>query len=990
MPIKLIQVQRKLNVGINTVVEFLRKKGFEVEDNNPNTRIGDEQYALLVKEFGKDLPNGGRERERVVPERPHREASSVKEEKSSEIKTVIPEEFRPKIVTKGRIDLDRPHKKVQEVQHQPVSVPVEKKVEKPVEAATAAKTADAPVEEVKTPEVKAPEVEIPEVKIPEMKQQPEEIKEEKVIVVEKEPAEVMKPEPVQEPKTANVESTTATAEPAASAGNDSDEGLFRLNTQKFESKIKVTGKIDLNALNQSTRPKKKTKEERKKEREDKREKFAGNKAGQQSGNGLFNKGPKDGTARPGAPVKPGEGGTDAKKKRNRIKKDRLDVNNTPGTNARPSRPNDDRKPRLRKPVKAEISEEDVQKQVKETLARLTNKGNKNNKGAKYRRDKRDAIQKREHELMEQEEMESKVLKLTEFVTANDLANMMDVPVTQVIGTCMSIGIMVSINQRLDAETINIVAEEFGFQTEYVSAEVVEAIKADEEDDNEEDWVARPPIVTVMGHVDHGKTSLLDNIRNANVIAGEAGGITQHIGAYNVKLQSGRRITFLDTPGHEAFTAMRARGAKVTDIAIIIVAADDNVMPQTVEAINHASAAGVPIVFAINKIDKPHANPDKIKEELANMNYLVEDWGGKYQSQEISAKKGIGVEDLLEKVLLEADLLDLKANPKRRAVGSIIESSLDKGRGYVSTVLVENGTLKVGDIVLAGTHFGRVKAMFNERNQRIEKAGPSEPALILGLNGAPQAGDTFNVLETDQEAREIANRREQLQRELGLRTQKMLTLDDIGRRIAVGNFQELNVIVKGDVDGSVEALSDSLIRLSTEEIQVNVIHKAVGQISESDVVLAAASDAIIIGFQVRPALPARRLAEKEGVEIRLYSIIYDAIEEVKSAMEGMLSPEIKEEITANVEVLQVFKITKVGTIAGCMVREGKIKRSNKVRVIRDGIVVHSGELESLKRFKDDVKEVVAGLDCGLNIVNYNDIQVGDIIEAYEETEIKKTL
>jgi len=990
MPIKLIQVQRKLNVGINTVVEFLRKKGFEVEDNNPNTRIGDEQYALLVKEFGKDLPNGGRERERVVPERSHREASSVKEEKSSEIKTVIPEEFRPKIVTKGRIDLDRPHKKVQEVQHQPVSVPVEKKVEKPVEAATAAKTADAPVEEVKTPEVKAPEVEMPEVKIPEMKQQPEEIKEEKVIVVEKEPAEVIKPEPVQEPKTANVESTTATAEPAASAGNGSDEGLFRLNTPKFESKIKVTGKIDLNALNQSTRPKKKTKEERKKEREDKREKFAGNKAGQQSGNGPFNKGPKDGTARPGAPVKPGEGGTDAKKKRNRIKKDRVDVNNTPGTNARPSRPNDDRKPRLRKPVKAEISEEDVQKQVKETLARLTNKGNKNNKGAKYRRDKRDAIQKREHELMEQEEMESKVLKLTEFVTANDLANMMDVPVTQVIGTCMSIGIMVSINQRLDAETINIVAEEFGFQTEYVSAEVVEAIKADEEDDNEEDWVARPPIVTVMGHVDHGKTSLLDNIRNANVIAGEAGGITQHIGAYNVKLQSGRRITFLDTPGHEAFTAMRARGAKVTDIAIIIVAADDNVMPQTVEAINHASAAGVPIVFAINKIDKPHANPDKIKEELANMNYLVEDWGGKYQSQEISAKKGIGVEDLLEKVLLEADLLDLKANPKRRAVGSIIESSLDKGRGYVSTVLVENGTLKVGDIVLAGTHFGRVKAMFNERNQRIEKAGPSEPALILGLNGAPQAGDTFNVLETDQEAREIANRREQLQRELGLRTQKMLTLDDIGRRIAVGNFQELNVIVKGDVDGSVEALSDSLIRLSTEEIQVNVIHKAVGQISESDVVLAAASDAIIIGFQVRPALPARRLAEKEGVEIRLYSIIYDAIEEVKSAMEGMLSPEIKEEITANVEVLQVFKITKVGTIAGCMVREGKIKRSNKVRVIRDGIVVHSGELESLKRFKDDVKEVVAGLDCGLNIVNYNDIQVGDIIEAYEETEIKKTL
>ena len=641
-------------------------------------------------------------------------------------------------------------------------------------------------------------------------------------------------------------------------------------------------------------------------------------------------------------------------------------------------------------MKAEVSEEDVQKQIKETLARLTNKNNKNNKGAKYRRDKRDAAVKREHELMEQEELESKVLKLPEFVTANDLANMMDVSVTEVIGTCMSIGLMVSINQRLDAETINIVAEEFGYKTEYVSADVVEAINADEEDDNEEDWVARPPIVTVMGHVDHGKTSLLDNIRSANVIAGEAGGITQHIGAYNVKLQNGRRITFLDTPGHEAFTAMRARGAKVTDIAIIIVAADDNVMPQTIEAINHASAAGVPIVFAINKIDKPHANPEKIKEELANMNYLVEDWGGKYQSQEISAKKGIGVEELLEKVLLEADLLDLKANPKKRAVGSIIESSLDKGRGYVSTILVENGTLKMGDIVLAGTHQGRIKAMFNERNQRVEKAGPSEPVLILGLNGAPQAGDTFNVLETEQEAREIANRREQLQRELGLRTQKMLTLDDIGRRIAVGNFQELNVIVKGDVDGSVEALSDSLIRLSTEEIQVNVIHKAVGQISESDVVLAAASNAIIIGFQVRPSLQARRNAEKEGVEIRLYSIIYDAIEEVKSAMEGMLSPEIKEEITAYVEVQQVFKITKVGTVAGCMVKEGKIKRTNKIRLIRDGIVIYAGELGSLKRFKDDAKEVVAGLDCGLNITNFNDIQVGDMIEAYEETEIKKTL
>ena len=775
---------------------------------------------------------------------------------------------------------------------------------------------------------------------------------------------------------------------------EKDDNLFRLNSVKLESKIKVTGKIDLDALNQSTRPKKKTKEEKRKERDEK-QKFNNNRPGNNSnGPGAPHKSPNSPTLiKPNAPAKPGEEG-DAKKKRKRIKKDRVDVNNTPGTNYprpnRDDRPNNDRKPRLKKPVKAEVSEEDVQKQIKETLARLTNKNNKNNKGAKYRRDKRDAAVKREHELMEQEELESKVLKLTEFVTANDLANMMDVSVTEVIGTCMSIGLMVSINQRLDAETINIVAEEFGYKTEYVSADVVEAINADEEDDNEEDWVARPPIVTVMGHVDHGKTSLLDNIRSANVIAGEAGGITQHIGAYNVKLQNGRRITFLDTPGHEAFTAMRARGAKVTDIAIIIVAADDNVMPQTIEAINHASAAGVPIVFAINKIDKPHANPEKIKEELANMNYLVEDWGGKYQSQEISAKKGIGVEELLEKVLLEADLLDLKANPKKRAVGSIIESSLDKGRGYVSTILVENGTLKMGDIVLAGTHQGRIKAMFNERNQRVEKAGPSEPVLILGLNGAPQAGDTFNVLETEQEAREIANRREQLQRELGLRTQKMLTLDDIGRRIAVGNFQELNVIVKGDVDGSVEALSDSLIRLSTEEIQVNVIHKAVGQISESDVVLAAASNAIIIGFQVRPSLQARRNAEKEGVEIRLYSIIYDAIEEVKSAMEGMLSPEIKEEITAYVEVQQVFKITKVGTVAGCMVKEGKIKRTNKIRLIRDGIVIYAGELGSLKRFKDDAKEVVAGLDCGLNITNFNDIQVGDMIEAYEETEIKKTL
>jgi translation initiation factor IF-2 len=955
MPIKLIQIQRKLNVGINTVVEFLHKKGHPVEDN-PNTRISDEQYALLVKEFGKDLPESRLER----PQIEHRQdkekekvSPKVKEENAPEIITEVPK--IPKINLVGHIDLDGLYKKQPETKE---------KIE--VEPVPTQEENVAPQEE---PVAAASEVPT------------EEEKEEKKEIVNKESIENNKEPEATDGVSEKVDETPTESQPSAGQGEDVP---FRINTPKLGPTIKVTGKIDLEAINQSTRPKKKTKDEKRKEREDKRDRVVG---GDHPGQFGAYKGQKD------AAVKPGEGGvTDIKKKRNRIKKDRVDVNNVQGTNySRPTGQRDDRgKQRLKKPVRAEVSDEDVQKQIKETLARLTSKGGKSSKGAKYRRDKRDAAVKREHELMEQEERESKVLKLTEFVTANDLANMMDVPVTKVIATCMSIGIMVSINQRLDAETINIVADEFGFKTEYVSADVVEAIHADEEEDNEEDWVERPPIVTVMGHVDHGKTSLLDNIRNANVIAGEAGGITQHIGAYNVKLANGRRITFLDTPGHEAFTAMRARGAKVTDIAIIIVAADDAVMPQTIEAINHASAAGVPIVFAINKVDKPHANPDKIKEELANLNYLVEDWGGKYQSQDISAKKGTGVEELLEKVLLEADMLNLKANPQRRATGSIIESSLDKGRGYVATVLVENGTLKTGDIVLAGTHHGRIKAMFNERNQRVDKAGPSEPVLILGLNGAPQAGDTFHVLETEQEAREIATRREQLQRELGIRTQKMLTLDDIGRRIAVGNFQELNIIVKGDVDGSVEALSDSLIRLSTEEIQVNVIHKAVGQISESDVVLAAASNAIIIGFQVRPSVQARRNAEREGVEIRLYSIIYDAIEEVKSAMEGMLSPEIKEEITAYVEVQQVFKISKVGMVAGCMVKEGKIKRSNKIRLIRDGIVIYSGELGSLKRFKDDVKEVVAGLDCGLNITNFNDIQVGDVIESYEETEIKKTL
>ena len=776
---------------------------------------------------------------------------------------------------------------------------------------------------------------------------------------------------------------------AASEIKDNTEEVFMINRPTLSTNINVVGKIDLDALNQQTRPKKKTKEEKRKEREAKEKQrsdlkkpvVAGDASGQSEGE---------------------------RRKRKRINKEKVDIEKSVSDQKNQPRPNNvgnnrnnngvnngnnrnngggNNKSRLKRPViKAEISDEDVQKQIKETLARLTTKGQK--KSAKWRKEKREAFSNREREMAEQEMAESHTLKLTEFVTANDLAVMMNVPVNNVISTCMSIGMMVSINQRLDAETINIVAEEFGFKTEYVSAEVVEAIS--EEEDREEDLTHRPPIVTVMGHVDHGKTSLLDYIRNANVIAGEAGGITQHIGAYNVKLEDGRRITFLDTPGHEAFTAMRARGAKVTDIAIIIVAADDNVMPQTVEAINHASAAGVPIVFAINKIDKPNANPEKIKEELAAMNYLVEDWGGKYQSQEISAKKGQGVHELMEKVLLEAELLDLKANPDRKATGSIIESTLDKGRGYVATVLVHNGTLKMGDIVLAGTNHGRVKAMFNERNVRIDEAGPSAPVQILGLNGAPQAGDIFHVLDTEQEAREIANKREQLQRELGLRTHKLLTLDDIGRRIAIGNFQELNIIVKGDVDGSVEALGDSLIKLSTDEIQINVLHKAVGQISESDITLAAASNAIIVGFQVRPSMAARRLAEKEGVDIRLYSIIYDAIEEVKAAMEGMLSPDIKEEITGTAEVRETYHISKVGTVAGCAVKEGKLRRSSKIRLIRDGIVIYSGDLGSLKRFKDDVKEVATGYECGLNITNYNDIKVGDLVEAYEEIEVKKTL
>ncbi len=825
--------------------------------------------------------------------------------------------------------------------------------------------------------------------------EPQEKKTEPVKVEKPQPAPVIekpvkKEEKIEKPVQPRAEQTAEVKK--EETNKDSSDDLFVIRPTEFVSKINVIGQIDLDALNQSTRPKRKSKEEKRKEREEKDKQRVEQK--KQIKDAIFKEIRKvdEMTTR-------NDSDADAKKKkkRNRINKEKVDINNVSNL-ARPI-PNSEKKGqsgggnkfnnnnRFKKAQpKVEVNEEDVAKQVKETLARLTTKGK--NKAAKYRKEKRETALNRQQELEDMEMADSKILKLTEFVTANELASMMNISVNQVIGTCMSIGIMVSINQRLDAETINLVAEEFGFKTEYVSADVAEAIT--EEEDVPEDLQTRAPIVTVMGHVDHGKTSLLDYIRKANVIAGEAGGITQHIGAYNVKLENGRHITFLDTPGHEAFTAMRARGAKVTDIAIIIVAADDNVMPQTKEAINHAMAAGVPIVFAINKVDKPTANPDKIKEELAAMNFLVEEWGGKYQSQDISAKKGTGVAELMEKVLLEADLLELKANPNRRATGSIIESTLDKGRGYVATVLVSNGTLKMGDIVLAGTNYGKIKAMFNERNQRIKEAGPSEPLLILGLNGAPTAGDTFHVIETEQEAREIANKREQLQREQGLRTQKLLTLDEVGRRIALGNFQELNIIVKGDVDGSIEALSDSLIKLSTEQIQINVIHKAVGQISESDVTLAAASDAIIIGFQVRPSASARKFAEQEGVEIRMYSIIYDAIEEVKAAMEGMLAPEMKEEVTATIEVREVFHITKVGTVAGAMVKEGKVKRSDKARLIRDGIVIFTGEINALKRFKDDVKEVATNFECGISLQNYNDIKEGDIIESYQEVEVKQTL
>ena len=985
---RLGKLVKTLKIGIGTATDFLKSKGFTVEEDF-NSKLTGEQEALLLKEFATPEMLAEFEAQKKESKKPKVEEPK-KEAKKPEVKKAEP--ATPQINVVGKIDLATVGKsKAVEKKEEPKVEPKKEEPKKEV-----APTQLAPKKEEKKVEPKPKKEEKQKESKPVEKENlAKENKTEKPAVK----AEIKKEEPkkVEEPKKAE--------EPVA---EKKEEEIFTFRKVEFKSDIKVLDKIDLSAINSNTRPAKKSKEELRKDRiaKERQAAEARRKAQKEANKKAQKEGKSDEVFSVDKPKLQGPNVVDKinlegqgkggekgdKKKRKRIGGERVDVSKAMqggGQNQGGGQKEGKKKNKNQKTIHTpQVSEEDVARQVKETLARLTegNKGVK--KGAKYRKEKREANAQRLQNEQEMEQLESKILKLTEFVTANELAAMMNVPVTQIIQTCFNLGLFVSINQRLDAETINIVADEFGFQTEFVSADVVNAIQ--EEEDSEEDLLPRPPIVTVMGHVDHGKTSLLDYIRKSNVIAGEAGGITQHIGAYNVTLEDGRHITFLDTPGHEAFTAMRARGAQVTDIAIIIVAADDNVMPQTVEAINHASAAGVPIVFAINKVDKPSANPDKIKESLAAMNYLVEEWGGKYQSQDISAKHGMGVNELLEKVLLEAELLDLKANPNRKASGSVIESSLDKGRGYVATVLVNNGTLRVGDIMLAGTAYGRVKAMFNERNQRIKEAGPAEPVIVLGLNGAPQAGDNFNIFDQDHEARDIANKREQLAREQGLRTSKHLTLEEIGRRIALGNFQELNLIVKGDVDGSIEALSDSLLKLSTEEIQVNVIHKAVGQISESDVMLATASNAIIVGFQVRPSMEARKLAEKEEVDIRLYSIIYDAIEELKSAMEGMLAPDIKEEITATLEIRETFKITKVGTIAGCMVKEGKIKRGNKVRLIRDGIVIYTGELASLKRMKDDVKEVNSGYECGLNIANYNDIRIGDIIEAFEEVEVKKTL
>ncbi len=931
MAIKLIKACKELNIGMSTAVTFCAKQGKEI-NADPNVRIDDDLYLLLAKEFNKDMALK-LEAERRAQERHEREmpqtVSIETPEEPQHVSTEIPQ---PKIV--GKIDLDAERKAKEEAEAKARAEEAEARAKEEAERVAREEQEHREAEERKA----QAEAEARAKAQAEAEAQARREAEQKAAVKKNKPAETPKHKAQETPEAQKTEGTPKTE-------------IFRLEKPVLKNAPKVVGKIDLSSINQATHPTKKTKEEKRKERQERQQQ-------QQQANQQATE----------------------KRKRERIKQNKVDINDARNQKGKPNT--------KKKGVKVEVDDEEVQRQIKETIQRLQGQKGKTNT-SKYKRERRELEREKVAHEKEVEQAQSKVLKLTEFVTANDLAVMMNVPVTKVISTCMMLGMFVSINQRLDAETINLVAEEFGFTTEYVSAHVVEELNADE-DINEEDIEPRCPIVTVMGHVDHGKTSLLDHIRNTNVIAGEAGGITQHIGAYNVKLKNGQRITFLDTPGHEAFTAMRARGAKVTDIAIIIIAADDAVMPQTIEAINHAQAAGVPMIFAINKCDKPGANPDKIREQLSNMNILVEDWGGKYQCQEISAKKGEGVFELLEKVLLEAEMLDLKANPKRRAKGSIIESSLDKGRGYVATLLVSDGTLRMGDIVLAGTYHGKIKAMFNERGQKITEVLPGEPCTILGLNGAPQAGDEFNVMATEQEAREIANKREQLQREQSIRTKKHVGLDEIGRRLAIGDFKELNIIVKGDVDGSVEALTDSLLKLSTENIQVNVIHGAVGAISDSDVLLAAASDAIIVGFNVRPTATARKMADSEEVDIRIYSIIYDAIEEIKAAMEGMLSPEIKEEVTATLEVLQTFHISKVGTIAGCIVREGKVKRGNKCRVIRDGIVIQTSELSSLKHGKDDIKEAGMNTECGLSIKSFNDIVAGDLIETFEQVEVAKTL
>ena len=942
MSVRLNKAIRELNVGLQTAVEYLEKKPELGEVKaEPSFKLSDEQYQALVEFFRQDKEV--RAKADIISKKTKEPAGKAAPKGRAE--DLLPSNKKPAQEFKplGKINLGDLDKKAEKPAEKEKPVAKEKAVEKQPEKPV--------VKEVPAEKAVEKKAEKPvEKKVEKPAEKKQEKTAEKPVV---KPVEKKVEQPVEKPAETKAETKSGPT-------------VFQLKSDKKlqnTPQLKIQGKIDLDSLNQSTRPKKKSKEEKRKEREEKaaqeREKQRERKKRVRIGKERVDINAAENQVQPASPAAEQGGKKSGKKKKNR------------GRNQRP----------------LEVNEEDVARQVKETLARLTSKG-QNKKGAKYRKEKREAVQERLHEEQNAEMAQSKVLKLTEFVTVSELATMMSISPMQVISTLMSVGIMMSINQRMDAETINLVADEFGFKTEYVSAEVQEAVS--EEEDKAEDLISRSPIVTVMGHVDHGKTSLLDYIRKTNVIAGEAGGITQHIGAYNVKLEDGRRITFLDTPGHEAFTAMRARGTQVTDIAIIIIAADDSVMPTTKEAIAHAQAANVPMVFAINKIDKPGANPDKIREDLSHMNLLVEEWGGKYQSQEISAKKGMGVQELLEKVLLEAEMLELKANPNRKATGSIIESSLDKGRGYVSTVLVSNGTLKIGDNVIAGTSYGRIKAMFNERNQRITEAKPAEPCIILGLNGAPTAGDTFHVLDTEQEARDIANKRLQLQREQGLRTQKKFTLDDISHRIALGEFHELNIIVKGDTDGSIEALSDSFIKLSTEKVQVNVINKAVGQISENDVMLASASDAIIVGFQVRPSAEARKAADREGVEINTYSIIYDAIDDIKATMVGMLDKVIKEQITGQIEVKQVFKISKVGTVAGGLVTEGKVHNKDKARVVRDGIVIHTAPIDALKRYKDDVKEVATGLECGLSLVNFNDIQEGDIIETFTEIEVEQKL